>query len=83
MPDQWEIASAGIDYDLLLIKWATCCMKCQFPYGIFKFVKDFQYHMEYYDIYAFKQVILNMVYYYTMTFCWLNVQLAVEVSVFP
>ena len=27
-------------------------MKCQFPYGIFKFLKDFLHHLEYYDMYS-------------------------------
>ena len=36
----------------LLIKWNIWCMKCQFPYGIFKFLKDFLHHLEYYDMYS-------------------------------
>ena len=38
-------------------------MKCQFHRGIFKFVKNFLYHLEYYDIYAFNQIIFNVVHY--------------------
>ena len=39
-------------------------MKCQFHRGIFKYVKNFLYHLESYDIYAFDQIIFNVVHYY-------------------
>ena len=34
----------------------------------FKFVKDFLYHLEYYDIYAFRQIIFDMVNYCSLMF---------------
>ena len=85
-------------------------MKCQFHYDIIKFVKDFLYHLEYYDIYTFRLYTqvgvwsisfimtsswwktfcaiwnimifihsdrLLLMWYYMMTFCWLNRQVAV------
>ena len=44
-------------------------MKRQFYHDIIKFVKDFLYHLEYYDIYTFRQIIIDVVHYYMMTFC--------------
>ena len=50
--------------NFMLIKWTSCCMKCQFPHDMFKFVKDFLSHLEYYDIYTFRQIIFDVVHYY-------------------
>ena len=41
-------------------------MEYQFPHGILKFVKDFQYHLEYCKICTFSQVIFDVVHYYSI-----------------
>ena len=51
-------------------------MKPQFYHGIFKFLKDVLYHLEYYYIYAFRKIIFHVV-HCIMTF------LMYEVSVSP
>ena len=44
--------------NILLIKQTSCFMKCQFYHVIMKFVKDFLYYLESYDIYTFRQIII-------------------------
>ena len=52
-------------------------MKCQFPYCIFKFVKYFLYHFEYYDIDTFRLINIEVIDCYMITFWGLNKQFAV------